>query len=230
MSLRYALLGLLADEAGSGYELTKRFERSLDRYAWHAKHNQVYQELNRLAADGLAEVVEEGARGRKTYAITEAGRADLRHWLLNPPRTPVVRNEFVLRLFLLFALDPKEARSVLADYAAAVQRDLDALTALVESANFDPHDGVLPDPLAFGHLAAGFGLHMLPASRDWAQWAITQIDNQAGEDAGHEGARETGTSGGDGSAEDGDATKGSGSAEDSGATKGSGAVDEAPGS
>ncbi|MFC6067755.1 PadR family transcriptional regulator [Streptomyces ochraceiscleroticus] len=177
MSLRYALLGLLADEAGSGYELTKKFERSLDRYAWHAKHNQVYQELNRLAADGLAEVVEEGARGRKTYAITEAGRADLRQWLLNPPRNPVVRNEFVLRLFLLFALDPKEARVVLAEYAAAVQRDLDALTALVESADVDPADGVLPDPLAFGHLAAGFGLHMLPASRDWAHWAIAQIDN-----------------------------------------------------
>ncbi|WP_063759964.1 PadR family transcriptional regulator [Streptomyces sclerotialus] len=192
MSLRYALLGLLADEAGSGYELTKKFERSLDRYAWHAKHNQVYQELNRLASDGLAEVVEEGARGRKTYAITEAGRADLRQWLINPPRNPVVRNEFVLRLFLLFALDPKEARGVLADYAAAVQRDLDALTALVESADVDLHDGVLPDPLAFGHLAAGFGLHMLPASRDWALWAITQIDNRTGEGEGGDGAREGG--------------------------------------
>lgn len=183
MSLRYALLGLLADEAGSGYELTKKFERSLDRYAWHAKHNQVYQELNRLAADGLAEVVEEGARGRKTYAITEAGRADLRQWLLNPPRNPVVRNEFVLRLFLLFALDPKEARAVLAEYAAAAQRDLDALNALVESADVDLTDGGLPDPLAFGHLAAGFGLHMLPASRDWAHWAIDQIDNRMGETA-----------------------------------------------
>src|SRR5919198_1549940 len=99
MSLRYALLGLLADEAASGYELTKKFERTLDRYAWHAKHNQVYQELNRLAADGLVEVVEEGARGRKTYAITEPGREELRNWLLHPQRNPVVRNEFVLRLF-----------------------------------------------------------------------------------------------------------------------------------
>ncbi|MFI8996169.1 helix-turn-helix transcriptional regulator [Streptomyces sp. NPDC053542] len=189
MSLRYALLGLLADEAGSGYELTKKFERSLDRYAWHAKHNQVYQELNRLAVDGLAEVVEEGARGRKTYAITEAGRADLRQWLLNPPRNPVVRNEFVLRLFLLFALDPKEARAVLAEYAAAAQRDLDALTALVESADVELTDGRLPDPLAFGHLAAGFGLHMLPASRDWAHWAIAQIDNRMGEETGGEGER-----------------------------------------
>lgn len=187
MSLRYALLGLLADEAGSGYELTKKFERSLDRYAWHAKHNQVYQELNRLAVDGLAEVVEEGARGRKTYAITEAGRADLRQWLLNPPRNPVVRNEFVLRLFLLFALDPKEARTVLAEYAAAAQRDLDALTALVEAADVELTDGGLPDPLAFGHLAAGFGLHMLPASRDWAHWAIEQIDNRMGEATGSEG-------------------------------------------
>lgn len=187
MSLRYALLGLLADEEASGYDLTKKFERTLDRYAWHAKHNQVYQELNRLAADGLIEVVAEGARGRKTYAITDAGRASLRTWLLEPPRKPVVRNEFVLRLFLLFALEPQEARALLADYAARAQRDLDALNTLVESADVDLRDGVLPDPLAFGHLAAGFGLHMLPASRDWAQWAIEQIDRRAGESAAGEG-------------------------------------------
>lgn len=50
-SLRYALLGLLAEEPASGYDLTKKFERMLQRYAWHAQHSQIYPELNRMAVD-----------------------------------------------------------------------------------------------------------------------------------------------------------------------------------
>ena len=106
MSLRYALLGLLAEEPASGYELTRRFQQVLQRYAWHAQNSQIYPELNQLSRDGLAAVVEEGPRGRRTYAITDAGREELRRWMRNPPDVFVVRNEFVLRLFLLSALEP----------------------------------------------------------------------------------------------------------------------------
>jgi len=74
MSLRYALLGLLAHEPASGYGLTKYFERNVGRYAWHAKHTQIYPELNRLADEGCIEVVEEGPRGRRTYGLTDMGR------------------------------------------------------------------------------------------------------------------------------------------------------------
>src|SRR5690349_9196339 len=105
MSLRYALLGLLAEEPASGYELAGRFERNLRRYAWHARHSQIYPELSRLAQDGLITVVAEGARGRRTFAITETGRARLREWVLQPNADPVVRNEHTLRLFLLSTLD-----------------------------------------------------------------------------------------------------------------------------
>ena len=111
MSLRYALLGLLAEEPASGYELTRKFQQVLQRYAWHAQNSQVYPELNQLSRDGLAEVIEEGPRGRRTYAITDAGREELRQWMRNPPDVYLVRNEFVLRLFLLSALSrPRRGR------------------------------------------------------------------------------------------------------------------------
>lgn len=174
MSLRYALLGMLADRTASGYELTRKFERTLDRYAWHAQHNQIYQELNRLAGDGLIEVVERGARGRKTYALAEKGREELRTWLHRPPRKAVVRNEFMLRLFLLFALDPAEARGLLAHYAEDIEGELTELRALVDA----PETGSFENPLAFGNLAADFGLHLLPALRDWAHSAIERIDGE----------------------------------------------------
>src|SRR6476646_1767123 len=107
MSLSHALLGLLAVAPASGYELTKEFERDLGRYAWQAGHTSIYPELGKLAARGLVHVTHEGARGAKTYDITQAGRGELRSWLLRPPSSgATVRNEQVLRMFLLSALEP----------------------------------------------------------------------------------------------------------------------------
>lgn len=183
MSLRYAVLGMLADSPGSGYELTRRFETTLDRYAWHAKHNQIYQELNRLADESLVEVVDEGARGRKTYAITGTGRETLVAWLRQPPRAGVVRNEFMLRLFLIFALEPEEARAHLQAYADETQRRLDELRALLSSAGTaDPDSDAGSDgnPMTFGHLAAGLGLKLMPAVRDWAREAADEIGHWHG--------------------------------------------------
>ena len=61
-------------------------------------------------------VVAEGGRGRRTYAITDTGRAELRSWILNPPDVFVVRHEFVLRRFLLSTLDADDERAVVAEY------------------------------------------------------------------------------------------------------------------
>jgi len=173
MSLRYALLGLLAEEPASGYDLTKKFERVLQRYAWHAQHSQIYPELSRMAADGLITVAEEGARGRRTYAITDAGRDDLRRWMVNPPDAIVVRNEFVLRLFLLATLDPAEARRLLewtADINAKQLEELRASVAAFDAAA-DPAAG-----LPMQRLVAEFGLRSFQVLSEWTEWAIERID------------------------------------------------------
>ena len=76
VSLRFATLGLLAQQPGSGYDLLKRFETSMAN-VWPATQSQLYGELNKLAADGLIEVSEVGPRGRKVYRVTDAGHAEL---------------------------------------------------------------------------------------------------------------------------------------------------------
>jgi DNA-binding PadR family transcriptional regulator len=163
----------MAEESASGYDLTKKFERVLQRYAWHAQHSQIYPELNRMAADGLITVVEQGPRGRRTYAITDAGRADLRQWMVNPPGEIVVRNEFVLRLFLLSTLDASEARRLLEWMADANTKQLEELRASVAAldAAADPTAG-----LPLQRLVAEFGLRSFQLLTEWAQWAIERID------------------------------------------------------
>jgi PadR family transcriptional regulator AphA len=106
------MLGLLALQPSTGYELTQRFDRSL-RNAWHASHSQIYPELAKLEEAGLAEVVGEGARRSRTWAVTEAGREELRRWLMESEPHRAQRNETALRWFLVFLLEPAERRAVL---------------------------------------------------------------------------------------------------------------------
>jgi PadR family transcriptional regulator, regulatory protein AphA len=89
MSLRHALMALLAATPMTGYTLAKQFDQSA-AFVWHAPHSQIYPELRRLEEAGLIAGHEEprGVRGTKrTYAITDAGRVELQRWVteLSPP-------------------------------------------------------------------------------------------------------------------------------------------------
>lgn len=137
MSLRYALLGLVAVEPGTGYEITRRFDLSLSN-AWHAGHSQIYPELSRLHDAGLVEVLSEGPRNSRTWGVTPAGREDLRRWLTGTEPSRNVRNEGALRLFLAGLLEPEERRAVLERDLAHVEAEHRQLLALVEELDAQP--------------------------------------------------------------------------------------------
>ena len=172
MSLRYALLGLLAEEPASGYDLTRKFERNLQRYAWHAQNSQVYPELKNLAAEGLVSVIDTGPRGRRIYAISEEGRTELRRWMRSPPDVFLVRNEFVLRLFLLTALEPDEARALIGQIAADSAAELAALREQVDKFDAAAQPGTA---LQLQRLVAEYGLRSFQTLHDWALWAEQYI-------------------------------------------------------
>lgn len=174
MSLRFALLGLLAEEPASGYDLTRRFEEGIGAFAWSAGHSQIYPELGKLAGDGLVEVVAEGPRGRRVYDVTAAGRRALRDWLLGPHTDGgTVRNEFVLRLFLLSALEDEDAQLLLAGVTAHAEAQIALLEgeqrAMVESGAPSSHAP---------NLAAQFGILSYRAAHAWAGWAAEQLGHR----------------------------------------------------
>jgi PadR family transcriptional regulator, regulatory protein AphA len=175
MSLRHALLGLLEDGPASGYDLTARFERSLQRFAWTARQSHVYPELKRMADDGLVAAAEEGPRGRRTYALTDAGRTELRAWLLAPPGPLAVRDERVLRMCLLSALEPDEARAIVERLLREAEQAAAELRALADAADADPHPR---GRLRFGRLAMEYGITQHEAQQQWAHWALTQLPSE----------------------------------------------------
>ena len=174
MSLRHALLGLLVERTASGYDLMKLFSTSLAN-VWPATQSQVYGELGRLADTGLIVVAAEGPRGRKEYALTPEGLAELRDWVANPAPEQPRRSELLLRVFFLGVVSAPEALAYLdgrAERAAAHHRQLRALTEEV-----DWSEGMLS---LNGRLALEYGLRLSAMEEEWARWAQQQISHNHG--------------------------------------------------
>lgn len=169
MSLRHAVLGLLADRTASGYDLMKLFDSSLAN-VWPATQSQVYGELGKLAGAGLLEVAAEGPRGRKEYAITEWGLAELRSWLIDTRPDRTRRSETLLRVFFLGVLSRVEAITYLsleADRAAAEHEELEGLEASVDWGD---------DQISvYGRLALEYGQRLTAMQQEWAEWARDQV-------------------------------------------------------
>ena len=170
MSLRHSILGLLVDRPASGYDLMKRFDLALG-LVWPAAQSQLYTELNQLADDKLIEVTATGPRGRKVYALTDSGLAELRRWLLETQPRRDRRNEELLRVFFLGVLDHQQAVGYLRKLEADASTDSAELTALDASITWDD------DSLSiYGRLAIEFGHRLHAMRRDWARWAIEQLE------------------------------------------------------
>ncbi|MFI6486883.1 PadR family transcriptional regulator [Streptomyces sp. NPDC050564] len=169
MSLRHALLGLLSDRPASGYDLLKLFETSLAN-VWPATQSQIYTELTKLAGTGLITVAAEGPRGRKEYAITDEGLAELRHWLTETRPQRTTRSDVLLRVFFLGVLTPEQARGYLAELIEMSDQGDENLRGLVESVDWDDDDLSV-----YGRIALEYGLRFNAMRREWAEWAAGQI-------------------------------------------------------
>ena len=97
----YLILGLIAYRGPSTpYQLKRAVNRSLG-YFWPFPHTQLYEEPDRLARAGLlVEEREENGRRRRTYALTDAGRAALTAWLHQPTTDVMQLRDFAaLKIF-----------------------------------------------------------------------------------------------------------------------------------
>ena len=172
VSLRHAALGLLAQEPASGYDLLKKFKESMDKM-WPATQSQLYGELNKLAAAGLIKVSDMGPRGRKEYAITDAGRAELYRWMMSPQEDPPIRNAAMLRVFLLGQLTPGQAREYLESLLSLAEQE----HAHYEQIR-DAYDWSEDDDAFFARAVLEQGLRWTQQEIDWATWVLDGLNQR----------------------------------------------------
>jgi DNA-binding PadR family transcriptional regulator len=105
MSVRHALLALLAEGPKYGLQLREEFEARTGE-VWPLNVGQVYTTLQRLERDGLVESDDAAQDGRektpqKTFRITADGEAELAGWLRTPPdMSAPPRDELVMKVLV----------------------------------------------------------------------------------------------------------------------------------
>lgn len=158
MSLPHVLLGLLATQPRTGYDLARSIRDEVEP-VWRAEISQIYPALARLRREGHVVLRVLGPRRgphRNLYRVTAAGRRELRRWLLEPPPPPRARDDGLARVAFLDFIPPPERRAVLRAYERSVGEEIDRLRSA-------------PAPEGFRREAREGAVEKLEGVRRWAR-------------------------------------------------------------
>ncbi len=166
----YAILGLLAIQSWTSYELVQQVALSTRRI-WPRAQSKLYEEPKKLVALGFARAAEEtvGKRKRTRYTITPKGRRALAAWVAEPGAGPELEFEQLLKIH--FA-DSGTKADVLANLEAARawahEQNAESLqVGRAYLAGADPFPGRAP----INQLVGGFLTQFYALVDDWAVWA-----------------------------------------------------------
>jgi PadR family transcriptional regulator AphA len=171
----FAILGLLAVQPWSTYELTRQMDRSLGRI-WPRAQSKLYEEPKKLVDLGLAAASTElvGRRPRTIYAITVPGRRALADWLQEPGAGPVIEFEQLLKLFFAESGSRADALATLAAARAwARERNEDNLVA---ARDYQAGAGQFQHRAAQNLLIGAFLVEFYRMVAQWSDWAAEQVE------------------------------------------------------
>ncbi len=126
MALAHAIMTALIDDDLSGYELAKDFETSLG-FFWNASHQQIYQELHKLADKrwlNRREVSQSGKPNKIVYGLTRAGRDALAEWVFGNSRLQAAKDELLIKLYNLSAQNAAHIAAEIAERRQKMMRTL----------------------------------------------------------------------------------------------------------
>jgi len=141
MSVRHAILGLLAQKPRHGYELRAAFEAVVGGDAnWEVKPAQIYTTLERLEEAGLVERTSDLGEGdepsRRVYAVTGSGREALKEWFASGVTPEHQRDEFFVKLMVGLVSSEADPARLIQTQRAHLFRELHAATA--QRDGYDP--------------------------------------------------------------------------------------------
>lgn len=149
MSVRHALLALLAEKPRYGLQLRQEFEARTGE-VWPLNVGQVYTTLQRLERDGFVESAEHEEGPQKTYTITAAGTMELDVWLhtpdtdLSPPR-----DELVIKMLVALRLPGVDVAALLQSHRRQLVETMQWYTRMKSDADHDIAITLLADSELF---------------------------------------------------------------------------------
>lgn len=169
MSLSHAVLTSLLERSSSGYDLARRFDKSIG-FFWHATHQQIYRELGRMEAAGWIEsssAPDAGKTRKRMYRVLPLGQQELLRWVAEPSAPIDLRDEFMVRLRADAAMGPLGLDVELQRRIALHQEKLQTYRA-IEARDFSQGQ-VLSREARIHHMILKKGILYEEASIQWAQ-------------------------------------------------------------
>ena len=180
MSLSHALMTSLLEKSCSGYDLARRFDKSIG-FFWRATHQQIYRELARMETAGwiASEAAPDGGRTRKRlYRVLADGRAELERWAKEPAPLVDLRDELMVRLRADAVIGPlgldEEIRRRMALHATKLQ----AYRA-IEARDFPP-EKMHSREARIQHMILKTGIMYESSWVDWCEEALVVLKETAG--------------------------------------------------
>jgi DNA-binding PadR family transcriptional regulator len=146
MSVKYAVLGLLVQRRGYGYDLVQRFEEQVGP-AWQLNAGAIYVALDKLEQEGLVRPIASGEDGgppsrrrttrgapRVIYEPTSQGVERFEEWMAMGASMAPMRESLHLKLALS---QPRNLPRLIELTYEQEQACLDRLEQHLESASFD---------------------------------------------------------------------------------------------
>ena len=179
MALGDAILACLTEHPMTGYELAKTFDSSIG-FFWKTDHQQIYRELSRLRDRGYIqgrEVVQTGKPNKLVYTLTPEGRAAFRHWAARPSSPASIKDDLLIRLYALEAVDIEPLR---ADLMARLEHHRDRYERYERIVKKRFPDGTAA-PADMGKLLnLRIGLRHEKMVAEWCEEAITALSAISG--------------------------------------------------
>ncbi|GAA5112483.1 PadR family transcriptional regulator [Haloechinothrix salitolerans] len=175
MALEHAILVSLEERAGSGYELARRFDRSIG-FFWAASHQQIYRTLKRMVERGwvtVTDVAQEGRPDKKVYRATDGGRAELSRWLAEPTEPVTVRSELAVKIRGASLGDPDVVIEEIARHRAHHAERLDVYR-VIEKRDFGDPAGLRGQRL-HQYLVLRGGIRAEQGQLEWCDELLTAL-------------------------------------------------------
>jgi PadR family transcriptional regulator, regulatory protein AphA len=173
----YAVLGLLAVEEGTAYQLTKRMLRNY-KFVWPRAQSKLFEECKHLVDAGWASA-HPGRTGRRPhvlYRITAAGRRALAGWVPTPSEPPSFSFEAALKVTYGDFADRRALLRQLAEVEAQARTLLGFGRAIAEECLTQPVTG----RIHLQGLMWRFLWEHQRAIAEWAAWAQAEVRGWSG--------------------------------------------------
>lgn len=179
MSLKHAILVLLENKPGSGYDLVQRFKSGIGHF-WNATHQQIYQELKKLQKGRLVEFKVETQTERpdkKVYRITRGGHRALEEWFRKPIPPPRLKDALLIKIYAGRLVDQSALIAELEQHIALNRHKLEEYGA-IERGYFS-QDEATRKRYRLPYLTLRRGIRYMLATIEWMEEARALLESDS---------------------------------------------------